>query len=76
MEVIETVEECCGHPDCVYRLILDARGTPFCNYCVMEQELRGCRISECTRFRTGIRKVEMVKDGLYYLWRIQQEDSR
>lgn len=71
MEVIETVEEHCKHKDCVYRLTFDTNGTPYCNYCVMEQMVRGCKISECTRYRTGKRTVTMSKDGLHYLWTIK-----
>lgn len=72
MDVIETVEEHCVHMDCVYRMTLE-RGVPFCNYCAMEEEPRGCKISECTRYRTGTRTVTMTKEGLHFLWRIEQE---
>lgn len=71
MEVIETVDEHCKHPDCVYRVKLDSNPTFFCNYCVMENELRGCRISECTRYRAGTRRVEMTKEGLEYVWKVE-----
>lgn len=73
MQDVETVEEHCSHKDCVYRMILDTNRTPFCNYCVIEGEVRGCKISECTRYRTGIRKVNMSTDRMYYIWHIEME---
>lgn len=71
MEVIETVEKHCKHKDCVYRMNLYHNGLPFCNYCVMEEQLRGCKISECNRYMKGTRTVEMTKEGLHYLWKVK-----
>lgn len=50
-EVIETVEVHCKHKDCIYRGILS--WTPYCNYIGIEKEPRGCKISQCDRYKPG-----------------------
>lgn len=53
-EQIETVKEHCRHKDCKFRG--SASGTPCCDYAIRRHQLRGCRISECTRYEKGDRK--------------------
>ena len=65
LEPIETVEEYCRHKDCVYRQSLDGV-IDFCNYCVMEEEPRGCKISECIRYRKNRKCVTMTTRGLWW----------
>lgn len=69
MDIVETVDEHCEHKDCVYRMRLDAYGREFCNYCVMEYQLRGCPISKCTRYKAGTRTVAMTRTGLLLVLR-------
>lgn len=68
--MIETVEEHCRHTDCVYRCILDAQGTPFCNYAVMERRMRNSRISECDKYKRGRKRVVMNAGTLNYTWEL------
>lgn len=71
MEVIETVEEHCKHKDCVYRLILDSRLTPFCGYILIEERSRNCKISECDKYRTGIKTIIINPDTMGCEWRVE-----
>lgn len=71
MNVIETVEEHCQHKDCLYRLILDSKRTPFCGYILIEERMRGCRISECDKYRRGKREVIINPDTMRCEWRIR-----
>ena len=59
----ETVNTHCKHPDCIYRLHLD-NYIDCCYYAVIEYEARGCKISECTRYKKGTRKVKSHKDHI------------
>ena len=66
-EPIETVDNDCKHKDCYYRLRFD--GTcEYCAYCLVEYELRGCKISECNRYKRGKRKPTIDKGTLYFVW--------
>jgi len=67
---IETVEEHCQHEDCVYRMTLDARGTPFCGYILFEQRSRGCNISACDKYKKGKRYVLSDIGSMLCEWRI------
>ena len=50
-EKVELCETFCP-ADCVYRTLL--RGTtPACYYAAYEHKLRGCKISECDKYRSG-----------------------
>ena len=71
MKYIETVKKDCKHKDCVYRMLLDT-STPFCNYAVIEHELRGCPISQCTRYKRGIRSVTIDRHTMYAVWSIEE----
>ncbi len=72
MKEIETVLDHCKHPDCVYRLWLD-KNTPCCYYAAMENEIRGCKISECTRYKRGKKSVRQTE--LYIVWDIYGLDN-
>lgn len=70
-EVIETVELCstqCKHPECVYRSTIDGGCTPICFYAVLAQEPRGCRISECDRYKDGRKIRPRMKDDFIIWW--------
>lgn len=76
MEVIETVDEHCKHPDCVYRMKL-VHGYPmgeFCNYSGIMGRSRGCSISECDKYRAGRRSCRMTRGTLE--WRIDDDILR
>lgn len=51
-EIIETVKEHCKHKDCIYRISI-ARQDPYCAYMEKEYRPRGCKISECDKYKTG-----------------------
>lgn len=71
MDVIETVAEHCQHEDCVYRLILDSKRTPFCGYLLVTERVRGCKISECNKYRGGEKKIVINPDTMGCEWRIK-----
>ena len=64
MDVIEEelVNALCPS-DCVYRAYL-SHGVDFCAYSIMAHEARRCRISECDKYRSGIRKIRMDRGTL------------
>lgn len=51
MSEIETVVRHCKHKDCIYRGYL--YWTPFCDYIGVEKKSRGCKISECDKYKPG-----------------------
>ncbi len=69
MDVIETVEEHCQHPDCYYRMKLDD-SCHYCGYCIVEYQLRGCKISECTRYKRGKKKPTIDGGTLWFRWEL------
>lgn len=74
MKEVETVKEHCKHKDCCYRMQLGSESTEFCAFCLIEGESRKCPISQCTRYKTGERKVTVNKDTLMFNWWIDHED--
>lgn len=52
-EEIETVRDHCTHDDCIYRAHIDGGNTPICYYAVIECQSRGCKISECDKYKGG-----------------------
>lgn len=72
MEVIEEVEEYCPN-DCIYRMPFTPT-TDFCGYCLIEHEMRHCKISECDKYRVGKRKVIMELGTLNYKW-VEDDES-
>ena len=70
MEVIEYVEDHCPK-DCIYRMRF-SHTTYFCAYCIAKHELRGCPISQCTRYKGGKRK--LILDGELNLRWVLDED--
>lgn len=73
MEVIETVEEYCPE-DCVYRMQL-THATDFCAYLLVTNEVRGCPISQCTRYKVGDKKVTIDKGTLSYRWILRDDED-
>lgn len=61
-EVEELVSELCPE-DCIYRNYIDGGNTPICYYAVIMCECRGCKISECDKYKPGKPiKVRMDKE--------------
>lgn len=52
-EELETVRDHCKHSDCMYRSSIDAGQIPICYYAVLANECRGCKISECDKYKSG-----------------------
>lgn len=74
MEVIETVDEHCKHQDCIYRMHFGF-GSEFCAYLLVTDEVRGCPISKCNRYRRGDKRVVIDKATLSYRWILTDEDD-
>lgn len=69
---IETVVEHCKHPDCVYRNGDGNKAT--CDYILYEKRPRGCKISECDKYRRAKRKKQRT-DGFAFVYGIVEEDD-
>lgn len=52
----ETVSEHCKHKDCIYRIKIGTQD-PICTYIEKEHRPRGCKISECDKYKAGSRRV-------------------
>lgn len=66
-EAIETVLEHCRHPECVYRSQIEGGNTPICFYAVLAGQSRGCKISECDKYKDG-RKIRPRMKEQYIIW--------
>lgn len=65
-ENIELVADLCPK-DCVYRTTLDGGGTPCCIYILCEDKSRGCKVSECDKYKAGERVRPRMTDE-YVIW--------
>lgn len=75
MEDIETVREHCKNTDCVYRSKLLGCGTPFCQYCLIEEHSRGCKISECDKYKPGEAKQPRLSGEMVIWWEYEYYDE-
>lgn len=67
----ETVELCsthCRHKDCIYRGQIDAGHTPVCLYAMYEGKARGCRISECDKYKAGKKIKARLREDIIIYW--------
>lgn len=64
-EQIEFAKDYCPK-DCVYRVLLDG-WIPACYYAAIEHQVRGCKISECNRYRSG-QPIKPTMDGEYMIY--------
>ena len=66
---IETVEDDCYHPDCVFRGTVSIIGygmTPCCDYILLTGRPRPCSIKNCTAYRNAIKERRRVNGHIYY----------
>lgn len=76
MEKIETVEECCKHEDCIYRkYIRSGSQVSVCMYAAIEHQSRGCKISECTRYKAGTKTKAKMKTGYEIEWEYELDNE-
>lgn len=76
---IETVELHCKHPDCIYRIKLSGGRYECCMYAAIEHQCRGCKISECDKFKHGAKIKPMLTINTDIVWEIEyyeDEDGR
>ena len=64
---IETVDEHCPK-DCIYRQPIRSMNCDGCMYSVMENKLRGCKISECDKYRIGHPKRARITYATEIFW--------
>lgn len=72
-EEIEEVNTHCKHRDCVYRMHFHGN-TEFCAYLLVTNEVRGCPISQCDKYRLGDKRVVIDKATLSYRWIIRDDE--
>lgn len=63
----ELVEKLCPK-DCVYRAYIDGGATPICFYAVIMRECRGCKISECDKYKPGRPLYPRMKEEYILCW--------
>lgn len=63
----ETVAKCCPK-DCVYRGMLIGYGTPFCQYALIENECRKCKVSECDKYKHGRPVKARMRPEIWIEW--------
>ena len=71
----ELVATHCKHEDCVYRRIFYADETPCCMYAAIEHQVRGCKISECTRYVKGERTKPRIGIATDIWWEYELYDE-
>lgn len=54
--------------NCMYRTYIDGGATPICYYAVIMQKSRGCRISECDKYKAGRPKQPRMKEEYVLYW--------
>lgn len=76
MKVIETVDEHCKHKDCVFRGHLShvKNSTACCDYLYLTGKRRGCKISECDKYRKGSRVIRIDR-GIGFISSLEQNDE-
>lgn len=74
-EIVETVLEHCRHPECIYRSQIDGGQTPICFYAVLAGELRGCRISDCDKYKDGRRVRPRMREDFEIWWECEFYDE-
>lgn len=62
MKEIETVKEHCKHEDCIYRGW--ASGMSVCEYILVKGHSRGCDISKCDKYKSGVRSRMSTLGGI------------
>lgn len=70
----EYVDDLCPK-DCIYRMQFTPT-TDFCAYCIVENGLRGCSISQCTRYKSGRKKLTIDGATLHMRWIIDDKNTR
>lgn len=50
----------------MYRSQIGNGATPICYYAVIKHESRGCKISECDKYKQGKVKVAQTLGGFYF----------
>lgn len=74
-EELETVAKHCKHEDCVYRGKLHAWNTPICQYALVEHQCRGCKISECDKYKRGEKIQPRMKVDYTIMWEYEMYDD-
>ena len=67
-EDIELVETHCKHRDCVYRNYIRGEGISFCGYILEEGHSRGCKISQCDKYKPGKKTKARMHPMIYIEW--------
>lgn len=73
MEVIEEVDRYCPK-DCIYRMYFDGT-THYCGYCAAERHSRGCKVSECDKYKRGKRRVAIESGTLEFRWELYDDED-
>lgn len=66
----ETMKEC-RHPRCIYRSTINSGRIDVCTYTLQTGKSRNCKISECDKYKDGLKKKPtMTKEG-YIKWVVE-----
>ena len=64
----ELVDTDCKHADCVYRNSIRGEHISFCGYILEEGHSRGCKISECDKYKSGKKTRARMHPMIYIEW--------
>lgn len=73
-EDIELAVDYCPR-DCIYMTYIDGGYTPVCYYAVLMNECRGCKISECDRYKSGKPLKPRMKTEYTIFWEYKIHDD-
>lgn len=74
-EVIEQVSTHCKHPECIYRSSISGGNIPVCLYAMLAGEARGCKISECDKYKDGRKIRPRMKEKYIIYWETEVYDE-
>lgn len=73
-EEIELVADYCPE-DCIYRSHISGGFTPICYYAAIENKVRGCKISECDKYRAGKPVRPRIREEYTLFWEYECYDE-
>ena len=73
-EDVELAKDYCPS-DCYYRSTIDGGNTPICFYAAIEQKCRGCKISECDKYRQSTPVRAKMQLDYMIMWEYNYDDE-
>ena len=74
MQDYETMEQCV-HPNCIYRSTINSGRIEVCTYTLRTGKSRNCKISECDKFKDGLKKKPMITKEGFIRWVVEIDEK-